>query len=144
LEFLKGVDLRKPRKEALDNYLVGYYSALLILSEVGDVSRFSKPKSLTCYAGLVPRVSKSGDSEWYGHINRHSNGFLRWVLIQCTYRAVRSPNRFQKIYKKLKDKRGSKIAIVAVARHLLESIYWVLAKKECYKESGSHTAFRAS
>jgi len=88
LEFLKGVDLRKPRKEALDNYLmvlellarlikmtsnglmekandseqagwamsvpgVGYYSALLILSEVGDVSRFSKPKvpDMLCRAG---------------------------------------------------------------------------------------------
>jgi transposase len=113
---------------------IGFHNALLILSETGGVERFSKPKSLVCYAGLAPKVEQSGEQVRYGHINKHSNGFLRWALIQSARAAVRSstPNRFTVIYQKLKARRGDKVAIVATARHLAESVYWVLTKREDY------------
>ncbi|HUV80054.1 MAG TPA: hypothetical protein VMW40_04425 [Candidatus Bathyarchaeia archaeon] len=59
--------------------------------------------------------------------------------------AVRSsaPNRFQRIYHKRKARRGDKVAIVATARHLAESVYWVLTKEEYYQE-GRNKAIRAS
>ena len=79
----------------------------------------------------------------YGHINKHSNGFLRWAFIQSARAAVRSskPNRFQRIYNKIKARRGEKVAIVATARHMAKSVYWILTKKEYYKEN---KALRAS
>jgi transposase len=115
---------------------IGFHNALLILSELGEVTRFSSPQALVCYAGLVPKVAQSGDHVRYGHINRQSNGFLRWALIQSAWSAVRSstPNRFQRIYQKVKARRGTKVAIVATARHLAESVYWVLTKQEAYRE----------
>jgi len=75
---------------------IGYHNALLIQSELGEVERFSNPKSMVSYSGLAPKVEQSGDYRRYGHINKHSNGFLRWAFIQSARAAVRSskPNRF--------------------------------------------------
>lgn len=122
---------------------IGFHNALLILSETGEMERFERPQSFVCYVGLAPKVEQSGEQVRYGHINRHSNGFLRWAFIQSARAAVRSstPNRFQRIYKKVKARRGEKVAIVATARHMAESVYWVLTKKEPYKEN---KAIRAS
>jgi len=61
---------------------IGFYNALLILSELGEIGRFKRQESLVCYAGLAPKVEQSGEHVRYGHINRHSNGFLRWAFIQ--------------------------------------------------------------
>ena len=115
---------------------IGYHNALLILSEIGEIGRFGNPKSFVSYVGLAPKVEQSGDYTRYGHISKHSNGFLRWALIQSTRAAVHSatPNRFQRIYQRLKARRGEKVAIVATARHMAESAYWVLIKREVYKE----------
>ncbi|RCV62915.1 transposase [Methanophagales archaeon] len=115
---------------------IGFHNALLALSEIGEIARFRKPKSFVSYAGLAQKVEQSGDYTRYGHINKHSNGFLRWALIQSTSAAVHSatPNRFQRIYNRLKARRGEKVAIVATARHMAESVYWVLTKRESYKE----------
>lgn len=171
-EYLEAVQLRQPKRVALDNYLkvldvlterikeverilqekaevteevewlqsipgIGYHNALLILSELGEVARFSRPQSLVSYAGLAPKVAQSGNQVRYGHINRQSNGFLRWALIQSARAAVRSstPNRFQRIYQKIKTRRGDKVAIVATARQLAESVYWILTKREAYREN---------
>lgn len=170
-EFLERVELRQPRRVALDNYLtvldvlteriadverileekaelteevkwlmsipgIGFHNALLIQGELGEITRFSRPQSFICYTGLAPKVAQSGNQVRYGHINRQSNGFLRWALIQSARAAVRSstPNRFQRIYQKVKARRGDKVAIVATARHLAESVYWVLTKREYYRE----------
>jgi transposase len=115
---------------------IGLHNAVLILSELGEVARFSRPQGLVCYAGLAPKVAQSGDQVRYGHLNRQSNGFLRWAFVQSAWAAVRSstPNRFQRIYQRLKARRGTKVAIVATARHLAESVYWVLTKQEAYRE----------
>ena len=111
-------------------------------SELGEIERFRNPRSVVNYSGLTPKVEQSGDYTRYGHINKHSNGFLRWAFIQSARAAVHSskPNRFQRIYKKIKARRGEKVAIVAVARHMAESVYWVLTKKEYYKENKAKRA----
>ena len=88
---------------------IGFHNALLILSELGEIGRFKRPESLVCYAGLAPKVEQSGEHVRYGHINKHNNGFLRWAFIQSARAAVRSskPNRFQRIYNKIKARRKS-------------------------------------
>ena len=69
-------------------------------------------------------------------INKHSNGFGGHSFrVQSARAAVRSskPNRFQRIYNKIKARRGEKVAIIATARHMAESVHWVLTRKEYYK-----------
>ncbi len=127
--YVPGEDMRDLRtivrhRASLVRLRTSIKNALLALSEIGEIERFSKPKSFVSYAGLAPKVEQSGDYTRYGHINKHSNGFLRWALIQSTRAAVHSatPNRFQRIYNRLKARRGEKVAIVATARHMAESV----------------------
>lgn len=49
---------------------IGGYSALLILSEIGDISRFPNEKHLVSYAGLAPGVRSAGVKTHYGHITK--------------------------------------------------------------------------
>jgi transposase len=49
---------------------IGAYSALLILSEIGDVSRFPRENSIVSYAGLAPSVHSSGGKTYHGHITK--------------------------------------------------------------------------
>jgi len=39
---------------------VGYYTALLVRSEIEDINRFSDGKKLCSYVGLVPSIHASG------------------------------------------------------------------------------------
>ena len=64
---------------------VGYFSALAILAEIGDIRRFPNEKRLCSYAGLVPSVDQSGDTRRLGHITREGSGLLRWILVECVW-----------------------------------------------------------
>jgi len=59
---------------------VGYYIALLLVSEIGDVRRFPDSEKLCSYAGLVPIVRRSGGSTWHGGITREGSKWIRWAL----------------------------------------------------------------
>jgi transposase len=45
---------------------VGYFSAVAILAEIGDVSRFSDAEKLCSYAGIVPSTKQSGGKSFHG------------------------------------------------------------------------------
>ena len=105
---------------------IGTYSALLILSEIGEVERFPSPKKLCSYAGLIPAVYQSGSTKRYGKITKQGSKWLRWILIQAVHKTVKNPNALQRFYHKLARRKGNKIAIVATARKLLIYIYQML------------------
>jgi len=52
---------------------IGYFSALLIYAEVGDIKRFPNSKKLCSYAGLVPSIRQSGNKVITGKIARETN-----------------------------------------------------------------------
>ena len=64
---------------------VGYYSAMAILAEIGDISRFDNPEKLCAWAGLVPSTEESGGKSFHGEITHQGSPVLRWVLIQCAW-----------------------------------------------------------
>jgi len=99
---------------------VGYYSALTIKSEIGDVKRFPSAKQLCSYAGLVPSTYASGNTCYHGHITKQGSKWLRWMLIEAAIHAVKRPGPLRRFYHKLERKKGGKVAKVATARKLLE------------------------
>jgi len=113
---------------------IGTYSALLLLSEIGDLARFPSSKELCSYAGLVPRVHQSGSTEYYGRITKEGNRWIRWILVQAIHHTVRKENPIQRFYKKLATKKGNKIAKVASARKLLCYIYQMLKQEVRFEE----------
>ena len=64
---------------------VGYYVALLVKSEIGEVSRFSSGDHLASYAGLVPSTRSSGGVERHGGITREGSRWLRWAMVDCNW-----------------------------------------------------------
>lgn len=113
---------------------VGYYTALLIVSEIGEISRFPDSSHLASYAGLVPSVHSSGGKTRYGHITKEGSAWLRWALIEAAHGAVRSSAYFRSYHDKLARRRGDKRAIVGVARRMVEIIYAMLRDNKTYEE----------
>jgi transposase len=70
---------------------VGPFTALVILAEIGDVSRFGSARKLASWAGLTPTVRGSDRVAHYGHISKQGSVWLRWVVCEAAQTAKRSP-----------------------------------------------------
>jgi hypothetical protein len=68
---------------------IDYYSAMLLLAEMGDIRPFSSPKKLVAYAGLAPGMRSSAGKTTRGHITKEGNKYLRWILIEAAQHASR-------------------------------------------------------
>lgn len=114
---------------------VNRFTALLVIAELGEASRFPSPKHVTSYAGLVPSVHQSGSVRYNGSITKAGRRHLRWVLVQAAPKAVRSPGRLQCFDLRLWAKKGHHVAIVVAARKLLTFMWLVLVRDtECLHE----------
>lgn len=114
---------------------VGYFSALAILAEIGDVRRFPDKEKLCSYAGLVPSVHQSGGTRRLGHITKQGNRLLRWTLQQCVWAHIRyaEDTRLTRFFWRIARKKGKQKAAVAVARKLLVVIYHMLTRQEEFR-----------
>ena len=113
---------------------VGFYSALLFVLELWDITRFGSPSRLASYIGLVPSTHQSGDTEWHGRMTKQGNVFLRWIIIQDAWAAVRHHLYFGKLYERQRSRLGRSRAIVPVARKLLETLWQVWSEGKSYQE----------
>ncbi|WP_409473522.1 IS110 family transposase [Streptomyces sp. HC307] len=104
---------------------VGTLTALVIVAEVGDITRFPSARKLTAWAGLTPTVRGSDLTVRHGHISKQGSDWLRWILCEAAQTAKRSPE-FAAAYQRLAHRRGKKIATTAIARRLLARAYHLL------------------
>jgi transposase len=112
---------------------VGYFTAMLVLSEVGDVSRFRGDKEFASWVGLVPSVHQSGDRTHIGSVCGPGNKRLRWALVECAQAAVRFDPRFRGLYERVSRRRGAGCAVVAVAHEMARVMYFMLSRNEPYR-----------
>jgi transposase len=118
---------------------IGFLLGVVITNETGDVNRFSSPARFASYSGTTPRVHASGGRVRFGHLRQDVNRYLKWAFIEaanavCLNRGVYPERHVSRLYERIRKRKGHQIAIGAVARHLAESAYWVMKKKEPYKE----------
>lgn len=59
--------------------------AITVVSEVGQLSRFSNPRQLMGYSGLVPSERTSGERRRPGHITKTGNAHLRRVVVEAAW-----------------------------------------------------------
>jgi transposase len=109
---------------------VGYYNALLLVAQIGDVNRFPDSEKLCAYAGLVPSVSRSGNKTVYGSITKKGSKRIRWALTQAVHAHVRHDTRLSRFYHRLAGRKRKQVAVVATARKMLKVVYWMLKKGE--------------
>jgi transposase len=108
---------------------IGPFTALVILAEAGDISRFGSARKLASWAGLTPTVRGSDRVAHYGHISKEGSVWLRWVLCEAAQTAKRSP-QFAATFQCIAQRRGKKIATTAIARKLLTRAWHLLADAE--------------
>lgn len=122
---------------------IGDMSGTILLNAIGDVNDFSDDRKLAAYFGIVPRVSVSNETSQYGRITKMGNKIARTALVQSTLIAIRYNAYLRRFYFKLKAKKGSGKAIIAVARKLLTIIYrtlkygWVFEDFNAFKLAAS-------
>jgi len=105
---------------------VGPFTALVMLAEIGDITRFASARKLASWAGLTPTVRGSDLTVRHGHISKQGSAWLRWVLNQAAQTARRSPE-FAAAYAAITKRRGKKIATTVISRKLLTRACHLLA-----------------
>lgn len=128
--------------------------ALTVVAELGDLTRFDKPRKLAAFVGLVPSEYSSGETRRQGPITKAGNARARRALIEAAwayrYNAKISEHiqkRIEKLPKSVQDigwkaqvrlckrfrrltSRGkhSNVAVTAIARELV-AFMWAIAKE---------------
>jgi transposase len=113
---------------------IGLISAMTFLTEIGDIHRFETFDDLCSFFGLIPNCHSSGEIERIGHITHRGNQYLKSILIECAWVAVRKDPALLQSYKELLPRMDSNKAIIRIARKLLSRIRHVLIKKEIYQK----------
>ncbi len=114
---------------------VGGFTAVALACRVGRVERFPRSHSLANYWGLTPGCRNSGEKDQrLGSITKAGSSMARWLLAQVAYQALRKDPRLREWFKRIKRRRGSSIARVAVMRKLATIIWQMLSKRKTYAE----------
>ena len=111
---------------------IGPLTASALITEIGDVNRFTHINHLGSYVGLIPRVRESGETTHTGGITFRCNTFLRTLLIESSWQAIRmDPSMMQYYHRHVINSKGHKV-IIKVARKLLNRIKYVMKNRQPY------------
>jgi transposase len=105
---------------------VGPITALSFHATIDDVTRFRGPNAVSAYLGVVPSEASSGERQRRGSITKMGPPYIRAVLVQASWSVWRSPRGSATLHAwahRLADRRGKRIAIVAVARRLARILF---------------------
>ena len=134
-------------------------AAMILVSELGAIDRFTHPRQVMAYLGLVPSENTSSDKRRQGAITKCGNAHARWLLVECAQhyapppkvskelsrrqegqarevRAIswRAQNRLHCCYTRLMARRLQRNkAIVAIARELCGFVWELLRTQPCYQ-----------
>jgi transposase len=111
---------------------IGIISAMELLLELQDVSRFRRAEQLAAYVGLTPSQYSSADKVRMGRITGIGKNTLRSLLVEASWTLIRKDPAMQEKYDRIKIRSGGKRAIVAIARTLLLRMRRMLLDKQVY------------
>ena len=113
---------------------VGPLTSLAFALTIGEVERFRRSRQVSSYLGLDPQLNSSADRVRIGSISKQGSSTTRWLLVEAGQTAARKDAELRRLYQRLKFRRGSQIAKVAVARRLAVRLYWMLRSRADYGE----------
>jgi len=113
---------------------VGMVVALAFVLSAGPIERFPHSRHLVSYWGLNPREHSSGGRQRLGAISKQGNTMMRWLLVEAAQTTARFDPQLRRIYQRLKSRRASGVAKVAIARRLAVRLYWMLRTRHNYAQ----------
>jgi transposase len=117
---------------------IGVINASAMVCKYGDASQFNKARSLAVNLGLTPKLSASGQRHQMLGISKRGDPYLRKQLIHGARALLRVCEKHPddalcRWASRIKERRGSQIAVVALANRLARLIWVLLRKREMYK-----------
>ena len=121
--------------QAIDG--VGRTMAAIFVAEIGDITRFSSPDKLACWAGLTPRHDESDTKVRRYGITKQGSTLVRWAAVEAVAR-YHGGAPIKGSYQRIAARKGNKVARVAAARKLLYLVYYGLRDGEvrCLAKAG--------
>ena len=115
---------------------VDLVTAVSMVAEICEVSRFPSDKAMVGYVGLAPSVHQSGSKHTTGRITKRGSPHARRVYYQAAMAIIRtgqsgSPEMVE-FYNRVKSRKGHKVAAVALARKLASTTYFMLSRNQEY------------
>jgi transposase len=111
----------------------GVITAMTVLAAIGEIQRFESAKHLASYSGLTGGLDQSGTKLVQKGITKEGRKELRWAMVEVAQRAVKSDPRWTRKFQELHKRMHRNQAIVAVARQLLELVWYVLTRRQPYR-----------
>ena len=100
---------------------VGILTAMVFLTELGDLSRFRNRRQLASFLGLTPSSDESGEvTDRKGHICRCGPSRVRWMLCQAAWCHIAHTPAARETYDRIRKKSDKlkKVGLVATMRRL--------------------------
>ena len=111
---------------------IGFITAMTLVTEIMDMGRFKTLENLASFIGLVPAVQSSDETEIQFGISSRRNKYLRTMLIEAAWTAVKKDPALTMKFNQLKQRMNHNKAIVRIAKILLNRIRHVWLKQESY------------
>lgn len=103
---------------------IGVISCASIISEFGNISRFSNPSKMLSFAGLEPGIIQSGLISSNGKMVKRGSGYLRYSLMNIAMTVIKFNNTFYDYYyKKRSEGKCHRVALSHVCKKLIRVIY---------------------
>ncbi len=112
---------------------INIVTAVGLLAEIGDITRFSTPDKLAAYFGLVPRISQSADKCYHGRITKTGRSHARWLAVEAAQSIAMNSAPMAASYHRLRRKKPHNVAVTALARKLVVLIWHILKNREPYR-----------
>jgi transposase len=114
---------------------VDLIGAAMLFVEIGkDMSLFGGADKLASWAGVCPGNNESAGKRKSAK-RRRGNPYVRRLLCEFAQAARRTTCAFKSKFESLVVRRGHKRSIIAVAHKMLRTIFFMLQRHECYRDS---------
>jgi len=114
---------------------IGCLTAMILLTETGDIDRFKNLDKLCSFIGLVPMTNSTGENEKTGDITMRRNKILRTAIVESSWIAIRNDPALMLAYQKLVKRMEPQKAIIRIAKKLTNRILYVLKNKKAYVQA---------
>lgn len=137
----QGERYAEPVKALTSHKGVGLQSAMVFLTEMGELSRFSNRRQIGAYLGLVPSSYETGEADdRKGHITKQGSWRLRKALCQAAWSRSWSHTGEKAVYERIvaRNPKHKKIALVALMRRLAVLMWHIgrqaQSRAQCFDE----------
>lgn len=111
---------------------IGVLTAMTFLTEIGDIFRFKNSDAFRSYIGMVPRTNSSGEKDYHGKITNRANAYLRFLLVEAAWVAIRSDPYYLNMYRQFMKRMKANKALIRVAGKIANRIFYCLRSEKSH------------